>query len=1774
MTSSEADVLALLRAAVARRLGLDVSAISADEPLAGLGIDSAAALAVAEELQSQLGFPVDPTTFFASMTVAEAATRLCSPEVRSPARPVATEAGPAIAIVGMACRAPGAGDLAGLWSLLQSGGAADRRADPTGAGTPPVGELADRLRFDEAFFGLRADEARSMDVQQRWLLEVVWEALEDAGLTADELRGRAVGVFVGISSAHLMAQVRAARAPTASDVLGNSLSVAANRISYHFDWRGPSMAIDTACSSSLTALHLAVRALRAGECETAFVCGVNAADAQDVTAALDAAGMLAPDGACKTFDAAADGYGRSEGCGVIVLRRHHARPPGWGRAYALVAGTAINQDGRSNGITAPNRDAQVAVIEAACADAAISAASVRYVEAHGTGTYLGDPIEIRALAQAYRPDRAKPLKVGSVKSNIGHLEAAAGILGVIKTALCLHHRLLAPSVNLTKPNPLIPFEDLGIEIQTTPTAWAESEFDRVAAVSSFGFGGANAHAILKAVPTEATTRVDDERPRLFSFSAHSQPALGAMAERWAQWLEARPAADLADVASVLAHHRSRLPVRTALVAGSTGELARQLRRPLVSTHDNGGRALFVFSGQGSQRPGMGRRWRDLPLAARSVLETCERVCRREADWSLLAELEAPVSASRLHLTELAQPVLFAWQAALGTLWRAWGVSPQAVIGHSVGEIAAAHAAGTLGLEDAMRMAIWRGQAMRDLRGKGAMLAVELPRDRVQSLCDQRAGLSLAASNGPNRNVVSGPLVLLEALKEELEDQDLFARFVSTDYPFHSMACEAAGRDFVTRLGAIEFRRPTTPWFSTVLGRRVEAEPLDPDYWRENVVREVRFAQALGAAHEIEMTHVVEIGGQPALASALKDNFASATRSPILIAADGAAETASMGALAAWHNTGGRLNLAAMSERRPFSDAGPCYPWAGERHGPPLPRKSSRARADKILGDAALAPDWLGARVFRGTLDPSIHTWLADHVISGSPIVPAAAYVGFLLECAREVAGDPPWSLEHVAFLRPLAVGEEPIELTATLERDPSEGRWKIRVGVRLEDGEWSLVARAEVTAAVDYDLPEARGTERREVTPFYTELAKAGYGYGPSFQRLKDIRAGVGRAVGVMEQKRSSWLIEPPLLDGLFQLAAAAHGGAGENMIVPARIRRLTARNVSEGRVEAIAALADSRRGAAVIAALGLTDALGPALSADGVVFTKLTPAVVARPLPAHRYLDRWRPRIASTAASSARVFILGATAQTQLLADALSETTILADEVELGRALARGVGRDDRVVVVDLRWGALSARGASADEIAASYARVRDTIAILSDAPLEQSVTYLLASDTSIERGGSPFMGLFRTAHLEYPTVVSKVVMLGGLASAQARAAHLARETEIDDGETEIVATTGQSLVRRLATASEPPTDELAELAADGWYLVTGGTGGIGASLLPWMAMCGARRILVASRNARGGLSAPLAGLDGVDIRTVDLDIAAEDASEQIARAVADWPPLRGIFHLAGALRDRAMADLGVADFQTVLAPKLAVASLVERLGKREHLRFVVGFGSAAASLGSPGQANYAAANSAMEALLHDLAADGWPTLCVHWGPWARAGMAARLEESGSASASMGLNFLEPAAGLETLGRLMAGPGSSSTVTPFDLANLLQFYPDAPGLSAFAEILVDEAAHLRSNGGSARVAERPNLVTPFVAPEGEIEVIVTAMWRRALVIDRVGVNDSFFELGGDSVFANQILSDINRRFGIKLKGDEAFDSFTPRALGKLVQAQLEGARTDHAEFA
>ncbi|WP_432046136.1 SDR family NAD(P)-dependent oxidoreductase [Streptomyces asiaticus] len=1162
-----------------------------------------------------------------------------------------------IAIVGMGCRLPGDTDSpAALWQLLADGRdavgeppaeraalwAADPATTARPASAPPVrgGYLREVSGFDADFFGVSGREADVLDPQHRLLLEVAWEALEHAGMPPDRLGSTATGVFAGLSYNDYMNRLDRHPRELEGSALANGHCVATGRISYLLGLHGPSVALDTACSSSLVAVHLAVQALGAGECDLALAGGVTLMFEPRITRSFDRMGMLSHTGHCHAFDAAADGFVRGEGCGIVVLKRLTDALRDGDRILAVLRGSAVNQDGHSDGLAAPSAAAQRALYEEALGRAGVDPADVGMVETHGTGTPVGDPVEFTSLAQVYGTGRDR-CALASVKTNLGHLEPAAGVTGLIKAVLCLGRGHIPPNLHFTRWNPAIAAGGTRFFIPRELTPWPVRTGPRLAAVSSFGFSGTNAHVVLEQPPAPAPRPAPPRPrpatravPRVFLVPAGSPAVLPGAARRMADWLEADGAdTPLRDIAHTLALRRGAGRGRLGVTAASRAELVGSLRafadgqaHPAVVSGAVGAavsrRPIFVFSGQGSQWPGMGRRLLETEPAFAKALAEADALIAAESGFSVLDIVRrgAPVTGCGR-----VQPVLFALQTALAATWRAHGVEPAGVIGHSMGEVAAAVVAGALSLADGAKVICRRSALLGRVAGNGAMATVGLGADEVQAELDSGGAaeaVTVAVMAAPGSTVVAGDTAHVERLVAGWQARSVPAALIAVDVASHSPQVDPLLPDLRTALADLEPRRPDVPFYTTVLDDPHTPPAFDADYWCANLRHPVRFSAAVAAAAADRHLVYVEISPHPVITHPVLAGLAGLVEDPVVLPTLRREEdepTTFRTQLAALHCAGVPVDWSVLYADAALADVPPIT-FDRTRHwaDTPLPAPTDATSAAGLPGAHLEVPGEPVRHTWRARTGTAALPWLADHRVHGAPVLPGAASYALALTAACEVFGAGPEEVEvtDLRFRELLRLADH-TDLSTTVTMAATD-RAECEIFGRDEDGAWVRQATAVLrrlavpprSRAASVRTLALRHPEPIEAEALYANLRARGVAHGPAFQGISEVSASrhgnsFWARVRIPEAAREpghGLRVHPVLVDLCAQLLIAGLLEEGDRrLLLPARMRCVRVLGDPETAVYCHARLAETAPGATV-GHVRLLDADGrPVLAVDGL---------------------------------------------------------------------------------------------------------------------------------------------------------------------------------------------------------------------------------------------------------------------------------------------------------------------------------------------------------------------------------------------------------------------------------------------------------------------------------------------------------------------------------------------------------------------------------------------
>ncbi|MFF4846166.1 type I polyketide synthase [Streptomyces collinus] len=1816
-------VLDLVLEQTARTAGTPARSIDPDQPFTALGLNSLGGVLLRDRLGTETGLDLPATLVFDHPTPA-AVARLVHSALRgthdtgaaaTSGGAAGAEPGEPIAVVSMACRYPGGVESPeDLWRLLADGTDAtsdfpsDRGwdedvlydPDPDRLGTSVTrrgGFLHRAAEFDAAFFGMSPREALATDPQQRLLLETGWELLERAGLDPSGLRDSDTGVFVGVMHSDYAGRLlhQAGHELEAHLALGSAGSVASGRIAYTLGLRGPAVTVDTACSSSLVAIHSAARALRDGECSLALAGGVTVMASPAPFLAFSRLRALAPDGRCKPFAAAADGTAWGEGVGLVLLERLSDARRNGHPVLAVLRGSAVNSDGASNGLTAPNGPAQQRVIRAALADAGLSPADVDAVEAHGTGTALGDPIEAQALLAAYSPGRPaeRPLWLGSLKSNLGHTQAAAGVGGVIKTVLAMRHGILPRTLHADEPSPRVDWSSGAVRLLTGPEEWRrQAGRPRRAAVSAFGIGGTNAHVILEEPgPTTVTAQAPHRRtatPPLL-LSGASQAALRAQAERVAAVLRERPELGPLDVAFTQATARAALAHRAALDAGHRAGLLNALDALATSaephTTASAGRLTLLFTGQGVQHAGMGRElYEAFPVFAAAFDALCERFD---------AHLERPLrsvmwdadAGGLLDRTDFAQAALFVFEVAVFRLLESWGVRPDFLAGHSVGELAAAHAAGVLSEQDAVQLVSARGRLMRELPDGGAMVALDATEAEVAAgLTD---GVAIAAVNGPHTVVVSGAEEPVLALAAEFAARGRRTSRLRVSHAFHSALMEPMLDEFARTAHQLTYHEPRVPVLSGLTGRPAAADELrSAHYWVRHAREAVRFGDCVRwLADEGRATAFVEIGPDAQLTAqtitALDGSGGGLLCTPVARRAAIEPEPQTL------YSALGRVHAHGLPVdwRRVYADSGarhvdlPTYPFQRQRYWLDGTTSSATdaAGAEARGGTRAVAghPVLTHTTTVPGTnrllcgglLSGAAQPWLRDHAVAGQTLLPGAAFADLVLHAGDACGLDVLEELVHLAPLPLPATDRDRIQVQVALGEPDGTGRRTADVYSRPEDGgalgAWTHHAGGRLGPATEtrdpavavsavsamsgaWPPPDASAVS---LTGAYERLAAAGYAYGPAFQGVKalwqrgeELFAEIGPAAGEQARRHA---VHPALLDAALHARLLTGPPAGQaRMPFAWQGMTLYATGATRLRARIRTTGPDTVR-------VDLTTTSG----APVAVVESLVTRPVPRPDPVPvRDLHRLSWANLPVPDDGARLSVADP--------DDLGLAMVLSQEGTVAE------GESDAAVV------SLSATTAGgADPAAAAYAlalRALDLARTRLAGPGRLVVVTRGAADEAPDLPAATVWGLLRAAQAEYPGRLTLVDVDGGPESLRLVPAAVAT------GEPQLSIRGGRFGVPRL-TATEPAAVGMSTAAGSpfgqGTVLVTGGTGSLGAHLARHLvARHGVRRLLLVSRR---GPEAPGARALQTELERAgaQVDLVACDVTErtQLEEPLTKFgSDITAVVHTAGVLDDGVLEALTPERLATVWRPKADAAWHLHELTKDLPLTHFVMFSSAAGLLGNPGQANYAAANSFLDALAGHRAALGLPAVSLLWGPWADTdGMAARTGRVHGGA----VRPVAPGRALALFDAALAGadpvlaplpldrtPGALVAGTPLPPPLLGLLRPARPTASS------DQAEDGVGEGGEGAWRDRLTGLPP-VERTAALEDLIRA--EAAAVLghtDPSAVDRDFPELGLDSLMSVLLRNRLSLLTGVPLAATVVYDRPNVRDLAAHLHAELSAA--------
>ncbi|GAA2483188.1 SDR family NAD(P)-dependent oxidoreductase [Streptomyces longisporus] len=1839
-TERAARVRELVCEEAARALGLpSPRSVRPDQPLRDLGMDSVTAVDLRNRLGSRIGVRLPATLLFDHPTPARLADHLLGTVLAADggrlrpsvpdgpqARTTAAASDELVAVIATACRLPGAvGSPQELWRLVAEGrdavgpfpaGRWDVEAlydpDPEAPGKSYAREggfLDDIDSFDAAFFGITPKEAEAMDPQQRLLLETAWESVERAGIVPAELAGSTTGVYVGMFAGDYLAGARLDQLDGYVGT-GSALSVASGRLAYTLGLNGPALTVDTACSSSLVAVHLAAQALRSGECDLALAGGVTLMVTPQTFVEFSRLRGLSPTGRCRSFSDAADGAVWAEGAGMVVLKRlSDARRDG-DEVLAVLRGTAVNQDGRSQGLSAPNGPAQEQVIRRALELSGLAPADIDYVEAHGTGTTLGDPIEANALAEVFGASRpaGRPLYLGSLKSNIGHAQAASGVAGLIKVIQSLRHGLLPRTLHADTPSRHVDWADSGLHVLREAVAWPAGERPRRAGVSAFGISGTNAHVIVEeAPPVDPPAARGEPAPSkwLFVLSARTDDAVRGQAARLAEHLSGDTA--LPDVAHTLARHRSHFERRTALVAGDRDELLAELkelaggRRPVAARREElSGKVAFVFAGHGGQWPGMGVQLVADSDAFREELARVDEAVRRHAGWSVLDVLRAPEELAPLGRTEYLQPTLFAVNAALAAAWRALGVAPDAVVGHSLGEITAAYSAGALTLGDAVAVVCGRAQTAVPLVGKGGMLALELSRTRAEELLEPYAGrLFVAAVNSGQSTAVSGDADALSDLLGQCQELQIPARRLSTPFASHTPLMAALRDELLDRIGTVRGTPTATPLYSTVTAQSVPGDRLDAGYWYRNLSEPVRFGDTIRRMLDDGYRYFVELSPHPSLGSAIESVAAEAGFDAVSVASLRREEGTLEDLL---HRVGELYTAGHIPDWQALFPAGrrvdlPTYAFARERHW--RTPASSTGGLSPLLGTHIEASDEADRHIFQTEIDLRDHrfAYLTDHRVTGEVWLPAAAFLDMALEAASAVQGGGEVALADVRFDQPLRLdAQRPVRLQLVL-RPAEDGARHFTIASAAASARWERHVTGRVTPVSGERAPNEREApaavreqcgQEADLPAVHAQLATLGIEYGPAFRGLEQGCSGESAAWGKLAPRPAAGhLLHPAVLDAAFHTAALPRDTPAGRAFVPAGAGRLhfTGRRTTPVWTTCRLRSVDGDRATLDLRLYDEDEQL--LLAVEEFELAALSP------LDGALFETRWQPRRPAKQAPTQGSWLIladetGVAAELADRLDAASVPHVIAhrgraydvqgrgryvldpaDPQHLGRLLddAFADAAPERIVQLSALDAPAIGDARTAREAARlcclSTLHLVRTLTDRAQGPAPRLFTVVRGSQaagdsTQVTRPEQALAWGFGLALAqEHPELRTTLIDLPPTDGVDA----LWTQLRYADDERLLALRGADRLVPRLARTR--PDDGARDGASpDGVHLITGGLGGLGRVVAERLARRGARKLALLGRSAPTPQAAAwIQGLEerGVTVHVVRADVADRSGLTAALDAVRrEAGAITTVVHTAGVLDDATVANLSDERVLDVLAPKvLGTTLLTELVPEAENL---VLFASAAGLLGSAGQSPYSAANAFLDAWAHHLSLAGRRALSLDWGAWTGVGMVAADATRAVETSRSGLVAFTPAEGGEMFDRVLATERRQLAPLALDW-ELLALDPDA---GRTRPLLADLATVPTGPQGSDDLVQQVFAATTHEQRTERLEAYVRARVGQVSggAVDALATT-ALKELGLDSLMLVRLRNAFARELGVELPSTAVFSATDIRGLAQALAAAL-----------
>jgi acyl transferase domain-containing protein/acyl carrier protein len=1775
-----------------------------------------------------------------------------------------------IAIVGLGLRFPGADSPQAFWKLLQSGVdmvteiPADRWAvddyydpQPGRSGKMYIREAAfvDAVdKFDASFFDISPREAASIDPQHRMLLEVAWEAFERAGIAPSQLMDSQTGVFVGMSENDYYAHLKNTGAhDNVYAATGNSNYYAAGRLSYLLGLQGPNMIVDTACSSSLVAVHLACQSLRLGECDLALAGGVQLMLLPDPMIGTAQLNAFATDGRSKTFDATADGYGRGEGCGVIVLKRLGDALAAGDPILAVLRGSAVNHGGRSSGLTAPNKLAQEALLRQALQNAKVQPEAVSYIEAHGTGTQLGDPIEVGALTTVFGSSRSEPLWIGSVKTNIGHLEPAAGIAGLIKVVLSLQEKQIPPSLHFNNPNPFIDWESSPVRVPTQCIPWSAKK--RIAGVSSFGMSGTNCHLVVEEAPARQNEKSENspERPwHILTLSAKNEAALNALVARYVAFLHEAPAISLADLCYSANVGRNHFGDRLSIVCDSIAQLAEQLKcypqRPSIQMQHNvvpdnqlSPKIAFLFTGQGSQYIDMGRELYETQPTFRRTMDDCDGILRPLLGESILNILYTSRSTTQsysedspLDLTVYTQPALFAFEYALAKLWISWGIEPDVVLGHSVGEYVAACLAGVFSLEDGLKLIAARGRLMQGLP-HGEMLSIRSDEKRVEAtIAPYRADVAIAAINGPQSVVISGKDEIIDKLAAQLASEGIKTHLLTVSHAFHSPMMTPILNAFRDVARAISYKSPSLSLISNVTGQLATDEVVTPDYWVRHIHSTVRFADGIATLQEQNTDIFLEVGPKPTLlgmAKQIHSENGSASH-PLMLPSlreEGSDWQQMLSTCSQLVVNGVEIDWAGFDkDYSRHKILLPTYPFQRERHWVESTLKKPQQQGVGPMLDKMIRLPSEKKVVFETEFGVRQMPHIYDHRIYGEVIVPGAVLASLIFNAAHVLYPDYRHELTDIAFYQPIIFHDDDTVIvqaifTPDTSRENQSDRtfppMTFQIISFMPDGQLENEPKVHVTGCLrrlrDAQPPTLSPNDIRQRCPhtvnghdWYDSLVKQKFEMGPSFRWVQQLWHGEDEALTRLQIPEaigsvSGHQLHGILLDSSLSTTAVMEYEYGDSATrVPLSFASVQLYQPATGTEWWCYArkVGEFKYDFQIMNEAGETFA-----KAIGFVLREASPEKFL----GTTYIHNWLVDIEWQAQSTDSIVPSDGAISGSCL--------VLSDQSGIGAALAER-----------LDTAGVPAIAIQAEQLA-NYEPIFPTLPDLQqvvylwgldrkedDRPMQQAqdnctaVLYLVQAllntyttppallivtcdaQAVVEQdrvngfAQSSLWGLAKVIMLEHPELSCVYMDVGAGYSreevantifTQLTRSHLSSDSQ----ESQLAWRNGQTYLARLSQY-KPKSEQPLEIRNDSSYLITGGCGGVGLQIARWLVKQGAKHLLLLGRSQPSPeVRLVLDELEaaGAQIIAAQADISDENALAQILTNLT--APLRGAIHAAGVLDDASLLQQTPAKLKKVLLPKVQGAWNLHKLTLEQPLDFFVLFSSASSLLGAPGQANYAAANAFLDGLAAYRRGLGLPSLSINWGAWDEVGMAARqglldkLPQRGEEAIP-----LQKA--LDLFGELLNEPAAQIGVIPIQWARFLDYQK---GYSPFYEKFSKSSRKAQSSYDASAASHTEDIQIKLKQAAVQDRPKLLEAHLRSQVAQLLGINAAelpseegvgFVTLGLDSLTSIELRNSLQRTLDCSLPVTFAFDyptiELAVEYLTEIVLTPMESAASQQAD--